>query len=457
MLQHTLAVIVVLTVLQSSRADKITDLQMQIKMLAQGLQNCQRGLNSDVFDMKLHYLDVNTTCNDGTRAGYYLKTSYGSKRWIVYLEGGWFCTNRQSCNRRANSRMRNLMTSRHWRNITIGTGMLSSSPTENPNWWNANHVLIPYCSSDAWTGNASRHETGEKFSFLGSRIIEKVIEDILPQGLYRAKHLLLAGSSAGAIGVLLNVDRVAAKLRSLGFKVNVRGLVDSGWYLDNITRKPGCTQGSCPAKTIKEGMRYWKGVVPDACAAKYPLQEWKCYFGNIVYPTLNSSTFIFQWLYDETQLALDGSGLPKSLKGVTQEQVQFIVMLGIQLKHSLRQNNVHSVFAPACLYHTVLTDSNWLKIKIDKYTLDDALTCWMNSAGHNQGSKRHRNRIRRGRKCRMHLVDRCHHPQCNPTCPNPRDPYTGQPYGSLTRPGLVIPGVPISLNNPPSQVDRGFQ
>lgn len=61
--------------------------------------------------------------------------------------------------------------------------------------------------------------------------------------------------SAGAIGVLLNVDRVSSKLRSLGFKVNVRGLVDSGWYLDNITRKPGCTQGSCPAKTIEEGMR----------------------------------------------------------------------------------------------------------------------------------------------------------------------------------------------------------
>lgn len=53
-----------------------------------------------------------------------------------------------------------------------------------------------------------------------------------------------------------------------------------------------------------------------------------------------ASTFIFQWLYDETQLALDGSGLPKSLKGVTPEQVKFIMMLGRDLKHSLRQINV---------------------------------------------------------------------------------------------------------------------
>ena len=54
--------------------------------------------------------------------------------------------------------------------------------------------LIPYCSSDAWTGNVSSHESGEKLSFHGSRIIDKVIEDLLPHGLYHAKHLLLAGS-----------------------------------------------------------------------------------------------------------------------------------------------------------------------------------------------------------------------------------------------------------------------
>jgi len=56
-------------------------------------------------------------------------------------------------------------------------------------------------------------------------------------------------SSAGAIGVLLNVDRVSSKLQYLGYNISVRGLVDSGWYLDHVTMKAGS------AKTIKEGMQ----------------------------------------------------------------------------------------------------------------------------------------------------------------------------------------------------------
>lgn len=45
--------------------------------------------------------------------------------------------------------------------------------------------------------------------------------------------LLLAGSSAGAAGVLVNLDRVADLLLAMGSKVEVRGLSDSGWFLDN--------------------------------------------------------------------------------------------------------------------------------------------------------------------------------------------------------------------------------
>lgn len=38
--------------------------------------------------------------------------------------------------------------------------------------------------------------------------------------------------SAGGIGVILNLDRIAKRLQTGGFKIDVRGLADSGWYLD---------------------------------------------------------------------------------------------------------------------------------------------------------------------------------------------------------------------------------
>lgn len=57
--------------------------------------------------------------------------------------------------------------------------------------------------------------------------------ELLPKGLHDAKMLLLAGSSAGGAGVLVNLDRIADLLANMGSKVEVRGLADSGWFLDN--------------------------------------------------------------------------------------------------------------------------------------------------------------------------------------------------------------------------------
>lgn len=66
--------------------------------------------------------------------------------------------------------------------------------------------------------------------------------------------------SAGGTGVLLNVDRVAEMLEGLGHTaIQVRGLSDSGWFLDN--KQYHCTDcvdtASCaPTETIKRGIKY---------------------------------------------------------------------------------------------------------------------------------------------------------------------------------------------------------
>ena len=52
-------------------------------------------------------------CNDGTEAGYYFRKGKNAKKWIVFLEGGWFCYSTFSCNHQRWLQMRNLMTSAH--------------------------------------------------------------------------------------------------------------------------------------------------------------------------------------------------------------------------------------------------------------------------------------------------------------------------------------------------------
>lgn len=118
--------------------------------------------------------------------------------------------------------------------FTLVSGILSPSPLINPYWWNANHVFIPYCSSDIWSGDSLGPST--EMAFLGSRIIDEVINELIRTPFYRfidAKFVLLAGSSAGAAGVMINLDRVAQMISDAGSSADVRGLADSGWILDN--------------------------------------------------------------------------------------------------------------------------------------------------------------------------------------------------------------------------------
>lgn len=46
------------------------------------------------------------------------------------------------------------------------------------------------------------------FSFMGAEIVVQIVRDLVPLGLENASAFLLAGSSAGGTGVMLNLDRV---------------------------------------------------------------------------------------------------------------------------------------------------------------------------------------------------------------------------------------------------------
>ena len=61
--------------------------------------------------LKRKYLfNSNVTCNDGSSAGYYIRRNSETRRWVIYLEGGWFCYDDISCEARWH-RLRTLMSS----------------------------------------------------------------------------------------------------------------------------------------------------------------------------------------------------------------------------------------------------------------------------------------------------------------------------------------------------------
>uniref|UniRef100_A0A8C6WVJ9 Uncharacterized protein n=1 Tax=Neogobius melanostomus TaxID=47308 RepID=A0A8C6WVJ9_9GOBI len=380
-------------------------------------------------EMRLHFLkNTQVTCNDGTAAGFYLKEFRGSRRWLLFLEGGWCCYSRETCDFRYQN-MPRLMSSSTWPQTKRGSGILSSQTEENPHWHNANIVFIPYCSSDVWSGTGPAPNPlprpRAEYTFMGSLIIREVIKDLIPKGIKQAKVVMLAGSSFACpqrwgTGVLLNIDRVASQLEQMGAEAQVRGLVDSGWFLESKQqRSPNCpaTVSCSPEDAIKIGLRLWNGVVPERCRRLYKKgEEWQCFFGHKLYSTMTSPLFVVQWLFDEEQLRVEN--IYMGSQRMSQEQWQYIQNLGRELKTSL--SDVTAAFAPSCLSHTMLTKSNWITFQVKGTSLPRALQCW------DKNLEATRNNRTPARGCPFHLVDTCQWPQCNPTCPALVDQTTQQ-------------------------------
>ncbi|GFG34831.1 hypothetical protein Cfor_12069 [Coptotermes formosanus] len=390
--------------------------------------------------MKRVYLSSpNVTCNDGSPAGFYLRRSHGSRRWVVFLEGGWYCYDQPSCHSRW-QRLRHLMTSRHWPETRSAGGILSMNPEENAFWWNANHVLVPYCTSDSWSGTRAESNGEVPFSFMGAAVVRQVVEDLLPLGLRNASLLLLAGSSAGGTGVMVNLDPVADLLNTAyGLShITVRGVSDSGWFLD---RTPYSKDGNslAPLDAIKKGIGLWQG---------------KSY---------NESVLAATQICDRVLNSFSTNSPSTHFVVVTPTQAsKMFYRVDNTIQHKTLQQN-RAVFAPSCISHSVLTKNDWQSIKIDEISLPQALRCWEMSHPRHNGTVptdgplalkvgRHMVRSgdgttvvpplrrRKGKKkkgvnarvhrdlvrCPHHLIERCSWPQCNHSCPRLTNPFTGQ-------------------------------
>ncbi|XP_038048060.1 palmitoleoyl-protein carboxylesterase notum1'-like isoform X1 [Patiria miniata] len=348
------------------------NLMAQIKHLASALHTC--GFSGEMQQMRLFELaNRSVTCNDGSPAGYYFRQSQGSKKWLIFLEGGWHCFDRDSCHNRWLSSSR-LMSSRTWLKTKTGTGILSPDPEENPIFWKSNVVYVPYCSSDVWSGTASASDS-DGYAFMGALILNEVFEELLGVGLMDARQIVFAGSSAGGTGVLLNLDRITSMLEEAGSTAQVLGLIDSGWFLDQEHQTPGAECNDAlycdPALALQLGTKLWNSLAPKSCIEMYGEEQmWKCFFGFRIHETLQTPVFIFQWLYDEAQLTVGMSGPPIQI-----EHWNFMQKTGRDMRASLR--NASAVFAPACYAHMVLTKSDWTNIQVRNVGLHKALKCWL--------------------------------------------------------------------------------
>ena len=140
-----------------------------------------------------------------------------------------------------------------------GRDILDVDPVKNPLFYDYNHVVVPYCSSDVWLGEETSNTEAVKgdtsqcdcltsasvsnpcfnfnpqsanlqFTFRGKIIYQSIIEQLLSDhGMSGAERVILAGSSAGGIGAINNA-KWTQEILSPSSQLMV--FSDSSWFIN---------------------------------------------------------------------------------------------------------------------------------------------------------------------------------------------------------------------------------
>ena len=362
----------------------------------------------------------NAVCNDGTQAAIYVRAARvgatepdgpSANRWVIHIEGGGGCSNFQDCLVRwcglgfyTAARMSSSLYS-----DSIGhDGLLGRNDINQLG--DRNLVLIKYCSSDSWSGRASNvvytnpDNSSQAFSlnFQGANIIAAAFDALeagvsgLPR-LTAATDVLVSGDSAGATGVRLHLDRIAARLRAVNPAIRVRGALEATFAPD-FNGKQGAPAGDPADPAYARATATFNSVhVPrnvqldDSCLAAHPGAPYLCIdAGYLEANHITTPFFQIQDLADPNLMEnYEGTGLvftPASFAQYLHDQTSALVNLRTTAleRSSMTQNP--GVAGRLCAVHVMWgEDDGFLGRKLSSpngraYSFYELLWNWMQGA-----------------------------------------------------------------------------
>ncbi|BFG36178.1 hypothetical protein CerSpe_224510 [Prunus speciosa] len=166
-------------------------------------------------------------CLDGSAPGYHFKKGFGSgaNNWLLHIEGGGWCNTIESCNSWRKGTP--LGYSKYMDRKIPFSGILSSHPSQNPEFFNWNKVKIRYCDGTSLAGHPENElKNGSAPFFRGQLNWEAVMDELLSVGLSKAKQGLFSGCSAGGLATLIHCDDFRSLLPT---DATVKCLADAGY------------------------------------------------------------------------------------------------------------------------------------------------------------------------------------------------------------------------------------
>ena len=165
---------------------------------------------------------------DGSPAARYMVKG-DPKRWLIYQQGGGWCSSMPECAARANS---TLGSSKTYPATSVAVMQeqqyLSNDPTVNPLFGTWTRVYLPYGDGTSQLGDVADPVVvtpgAPPIYFRGARVLRAMIAFLRAEGLAGATEVVIAGCSAGGLSTYAHADTWAEALPS----ARVVAMPDSG-------------------------------------------------------------------------------------------------------------------------------------------------------------------------------------------------------------------------------------
>jgi hypothetical protein len=169
--------------------------------------------------------------------------------------------------------------------------------------------------------------------------------------------VLLSGTSAGGIGVMVHLDWLASKFP----KAVVRGLNDAGWFPD-VFVIPGVDL------LVKQAVNLWNGKQDATCSKANQANKYRCYLDS-AYPHLKSPLLVQMSQYDV--IALEAVGVDYPFDAV---ELGIAELFAAAIRSSL--DPVDAAFSPRTHTHGLLPYNSFFGRRINGYSLRDVTGNW---------------------------------------------------------------------------------
>jgi hypothetical protein len=239
-------------------------------------------------------------CLDGGPGGYYISEGAQADKWVIFHQGGGWCSSDASCAQRA---LGNLGSSKGW-GPTYTDTYEGSMLFETPPFDQYTVVYAMYCDGGSWTGDAppvtvkpDPSRPPMKVWYRGRRLLDAMIDDLLARGLSHATQLLYGGCSAGGLTSYLHADYVASRVPST---TNTLAIADAMFAVESNSY----TGVPLFPTRMEWGFAAWNASasVNQRCRSANPgANGAKCMFGSIAAGWVQTPMFVLNSKYDTWQ------------------------------------------------------------------------------------------------------------------------------------------------------------